>query len=419
MQNETQSQPRVVIVGGGFGGLSVARELKKTQARVTVVDRNNYHLFQPLLYQVATAGLSPGDIAEAIRSILKRQKNTEVIMAEVSRIDLVARRIFFGEQTLPYDYLVLAPGAQYQYFGHLDWERWAPGLKTVEDALEIRKKILYAFECAELEEDPARRQALLTFVIVGGGPTGTELAGAIAELAHRGFAADFRRIDPGKARILLIEAGPRILPSFEEGLSKKAEQALERLGVEVKTRHAVEEVRETGATVNGEFIPSHTVLWAAGVAASPMIQQLNCPVDRQGRAMVEPSLSLPGHPEVFVIGDAARVEQQGQPLPGIAPVAMQQGRYVGKRIREGIQGKKSSGEFRYIDKGELATMGRSFAVAEIGRWKFAGFFAWLLWLFVHIFFLIGMENRVLVFIQWAWMYFTYERGARMITFKKC
>lgn len=410
------NQPRVVIIGGGFGGLSAARELSKPSVKVTLIDRTNYHLFQPLLYQVATAGLSPGDIAEAIRSILKKQKNTEVLMAEVSGLDLEAKQVALGDQTLSYDYLVLAPGARYQYFGHPEWEQWAPGLKTVEDALEIRKKILLAFEQAEMEADLEKQRACLNFVVVGGGPTGVELAGSIAELAHRGLSADFRHIDPEQARILVVEAGPRILPSFPESLSEGAEGALKRLGVEVRKNSPVQKIEAEGVWIAGEFLPTRTVLWAAGVSASPLISLLHGEKDRAGRAVVGPDLALPGHPEVFVIGDAALVRQNNKPLPGIAPVAMQEGRYVGRRIRHLVKNKTELAPFYYVDKGQLATVGRSFAVAELKNWKLSGFFAWLLWLFVHIFFLIGLQNRILVFIQWAWAYFTYERGARMITY---
>jgi len=415
MNESNKNKTRVLIVGGGFGGLSAARGLAKADAQVTLIDRNNYHLFQPLLYQVATAGLSPGDIAEAIRSIVKRQKNTEVLMSEVERVDLEAKRLHLPDRILDYDYLILATGARYNYFQHPEWEKIAPGLKTVEDALEIRRKILLNFEHAELEEDPEKRAALLNFVVIGGGPTGVEMAGSIAELAHRGMARDFRRIDPKDARILLIEAGPRILTSFPETLSLKAEGELKKLGVELWKNSPVEKIDSTGVWIKGEWTPSQAVVWAAGVTASPLVSSLPVEKDRMGRAAVGPELSLPSHPEVFVIGDAAAAMQDGKALPGLAPVALQQGRYVARLLKRRLQG-KATPHFHYLDKGQLATVGRAFAIAEIRRWKMSGFFAWLAWLFVHIFFLIGMQNRILVMMQWSWAYFTYERGARMITF---
>jgi len=413
--SEKNPKPKVLIVGGGFGGISAAHGLAKVPVEVTLVDRNNYHLFQPLLYQVATAALSPGDIAEAIRSILRKQKNIEVLMAEVQDIDLHAKEVKIRDRSLNYDYLILAPGARYNYFSHPEWESIAPGLKTIEDALAIRRKILLSFERAELEEDPKRREALMNFVVIGGGPTGVEMAGSIAELAHRGMARDFRNIDPKRARILLIEAGPRILTSFPETLAAKAESELLRLGVELKTNSPVEKIDTEGVWIKGELLPSPTVLWAAGVTASPLLSLLPTPKDRMGRALVNEDLALPEHPEVFVIGDAAALKQGEQFLPGLAPVALQEGRYAAIRIKHLLQGKETPA-FHYFDKGQLATVGRAFAVAEIRHWRMSGFFAWLAWLFVHIFFLIGMRNRVLVFVQWAWAYFTYERGARMITF---
>jgi NADH dehydrogenase len=397
--------------------LEAAKGLKKADVQVTLIDRNNYHLFQPLLYQVATAGLSAGDIAEPVRSILKRQKNAEVLMAEVTGLDLSARRVLLKDRSVTYDYLILATGARYQYFGHDDWEKTSPGLKTVEDALAIRRKILSAFEEAEMEPDPEKRKSLLNFVIVGGGPTGVELAGAIAELAHKALAQDFRRMDPASARILLIEAGPRILSAFPEDLSEKAEGALKHLGVTVKKHSPVERITNEGVFLPGEFIPSKTVLWAAGVVVSPLIQSLGGPSDSMGRVKVDSDLSLPDHSEVFVVGDAAHVVQDEKILPGIAPVAMQEGRYVARvierRARAGLTPTPTR-PFHYFDKGQLATVGRSFAVAEFGKWKISGFVAWLMWLFIHIFFLIGLQNRILVFVQWAWAYFTFERGSRVI-----
>ncbi len=416
VMDAAQKNPIVLVVGGGFGGIHLVKALRKAPVRVVLVDRNNHHLFQPLLYQVATAGLSPGEIAEPIRKIFKNQKNVEVLMAEVTRIDPKKNEVHLGERVLGYDYLVLAPGSRYNYFGHESWERIAPELKTLENALEIRQRILLAFEKAEMEEDPQQRQALLNFVIVGGGPTGVELAGAIAELAHHALAGDFRHLDVNSVRILLLEAGPTILPSFPPKLAEKARKELRKLGVEVRENAAAEELRETGAVVAGEFIPAGNMLWAAGVKASPLVRDLGCGLDRLGRALVGSDLSVPGFPNIFVIGDAASVMQGSRPLPGLAPVAIQEGRYVAKLIRSKVSGTKLPPPFHYVDKGQLATVGRAFAVAEIGKLKFGGFVGWLLWVFVHIFFLIGMQNRMMVFLQWVWYYFTFERGARLITF---
>jgi NADH:quinone reductase (non-electrogenic) len=414
MPHPSSTRPHVVVVGAGFGGLEAARRLKNAPVDVTVIDRNNYHLFQPLLYQVATAGLSAGDIAEPIRSILRKNKNTEVLMAEVTGIDLERRKVFLPDRSISFDYLILAPGARYNYFGHDDWKEIAPGLKTVEDALEIRRKILLAFEKAEMESDPEKRRAFLNFVIVGGGPTGVEMAGAIAELAHKALAMDFRSMDPASARILLVEAAPRLLLSFPEDLAERATRALQHLGVEIRTNSPVEKIDTDGVWMKGEFIPAKTVLWAAGVIISPLVKALQCELDKAGRVSVAPDLSLPGHPRVFVIGDAARVLQDGTTLPGLAPVALQEGRYAARLIENREKGRKTLPPFRYFDKGQLATVGRAFAVAQFGKTKLAGFFAWLVWLFVHIFFLIGLQNRILVFIQWAWAYFTFERGSRIV-----
>jgi NADH dehydrogenase len=411
----TFSKPVVVIVGGGFGGLQAAKSLKKSPVRIVLVDRNNYHLFQPLLYQVATAGLSPSDIAEPIRKILKDQANAEVRMAEVTGIDLAGKTLRGKEESLTYDYLVLAPGASYNYFGHDPWAKIAPELKTLQNALEIRQRILLSFERAEVESEEKKKQELLTFVVVGGGPTGVEMAGSIAELTHRALFSDFRHLDMGKVRILLAEAGPRILPSFPESLAAKARAELVKLGVEVRERSPVEEISDAGVRMAGEFIPARNVLWAAGVKASSLIQSLGGELDSQGRIKVRPDLSLRDHPEVFVIGDAAHCLQEGKPLPGLAPVALQQGRYVGRLITSRVTGRPPPPPFRYFDKGQMATVGRAFAIAEIGKLKFSGFFGWLMWIFVHIFFLIGMRNRVAVLLQWAWYYFTYERGSRLIT----
>jgi NADH dehydrogenase len=408
--------PHVVIVGGGFGGLLAARGLRNAPVRVTIIDRNNYHLFQPLLYQVATAGLSPADIAAPIRNVVGRQRNTSVIMAEVVGVDTKAQRVLLPDRSVPYDYLILATGARYNYFGHPEWESLAPGLKSITDATSIREKILLAFESAEMERDPEKQRALMTFILVGAGPTGVEMAGAIAELAHRALARDFRHIDPTSARILLLEAGPRILTAFPEDLAEKAKQALERMGVEVRTNAAVEKVDETGVVVGGKHIPSHTVLWTAGVIASPAGTWLGAETDRAGRVKVQADLSVPGHPNIFVIGDTALALQDGKPLPGVAPVAMQQGRYVADLITRRIQGRPEQ-PFHYHDKGNVATVGRSFAIVDLGRVKLSGFLAWVLWMAIHIFYLIGFRNRLLVMLEWAWAYFTFQRGARLITWQ--
>ena len=407
--------PHVVIVGAGFGGLYAARALKRADVRVTVIDRRNHHLFQPLLYQVATAGLSPGDIAYPIRAVLRRQKNARVLLEEAVGVDVAARKVVLKTGEIPYDYLILATGAQHSYFGHDDWEPWAPGLKSLEDALEIRRRILLAFERAEREADESRRKALLTFVIVGGGPTGVELAGAIAEISRHVMAQDFRVIDPRQARIVLVEAGPRILPAYPESLSAKAQASLEKMGVEVLTKSLVTSVRPDAVSIGDRRIPTTTTVWAAGVQASPLARSLGVPLDRAGRVLVQPDLTVPGHPEVFVIGDLATfLHQGGKLLPGVAPVAIQQGRHAARNIVRACQGKALE-PFHYIDKGSLATIGRAAAVADFGRIKLSGFFAWLAWLLVHIFFLIGFRNRFVVMIDWAWAYFCYHRAARLIT----
>jgi len=407
--------PHVVIVGGGFGGLNAARVLARRPVRVTLLDRRNYHLFQPLLYQVASAALSPADIATPLRSILRKAANVSVLLAEAATIDLTHRRLVLDQGELGYDALILAAGAGHSYFGHDDWELLAPGLKTLEDALEIRRRVLLAFEAAEREPDGAERRALLTFVIVGAGPTGVELAGALAEIARETIAHDFRAIDPRQARIILLEGGPRILPSFPAPLSLKAESALSKLGVEVRTGSAVTRITPDAVWVGGEQIRSRAVLWAAGVAASPLARSLGAPLDRAGRVLVEPDLSIPGHPEAFVIGDlAAFIHQTGQPLPGLAPVAIQQGRAVADNVWRRLRGEPTR-PFHYFDKGNMAAIGRAKAVAVMGRLRLWGFPAWLAWLFVHITYLIGFRNRFLVLFEWAWAYFTYQRGARLIT----
>jgi NADH dehydrogenase len=412
--------PHVVIVGAGFGGLYAARALKGAPVRVTVVDRTNHHLFQPLLYQVATAALSPGDIAYPIRGVLRRQANTRVLLGRAVAVDPAQRKVVLEDGEIPYDYLILATGGRHGYFGHDDWENVAPGLKTLEDALEIRRRILLAFEKAERETGAARRRALLTFAVVGGGPTGVELAGAIAEIARHVMVEDFRVIDPREARVLLLEAGPRILPAFPEALSAKAQASLERLGVEVKTGAAVTQLDAGRVILGQEIIAAETVLWAAGVTASPLARSLGVTLDRAGRVIVERDLTVPGHPEIFVIGDLAAFLHQtgnrppGQPLPGVAPVAIQQGRHAAANILRAIRGQPYL-TFHYVDKGNLATIGRAAAVADFGFLRLSGLLAWLAWLFIHIFFLIGFRNRFVVLFEWAWAYLTYQRAARLIT----
>jgi NADH dehydrogenase len=384
--------------------------------RVTVLDRRNHHLFQPMLYQVATAALNPSDIAAPIRSVLRDQPNTEVLLGEVESIDPVARRVVLTDGAdSTYDYLIVATGARHSYFGHDEWEPIAPGLKSIEDALTIRQRVLLAFEKAEREPDPVRRHALLTFVVVGGGPTGVEMAGAVAELRRYALRRDFRRIDPGEATVLLLEGGPRLLPSYPPSLSEKAKLELRRLGVEVRTETLVTNIRPGSVIAAGWTIPTKTVIWAAGNVASPVLRSLGVPLDDAGRAVVEPDCTVPGYPEVFVLGDAALFNhQEGGPLPGISPVAIQMGQYAARTIVGDIEGQPRRA-FHYWDKGQLAVIGRGRAVADIWKLHFAGFLAWLIWTFVHIFFLIGFRNRVMVMIQWAWSYVTFGRGARLIT----
>ncbi len=408
-----------MIVGSGFGGLSAARALARTPVRVTVIDRTNHHTFQPLLYQVATGGLSPGEIAAPIRSILRSYDNIEVLMVEVTGFDLDRRVVQTAEEEIPYDYLIVASGASHAYFGHDEWEEFAPGLKTIDDALEIRRRVLLAFELAERQAAAGEKTAPLNFVVVGAGPTGVELAGTLAEICRHAMTHEFRAIDPEQTHILLIEGGPRVLAAYPEDLSVSALKQLQRLGVDVRTSTVVTGV-EAGAIRVGETrLEAAVVLWAAGVAASPLGKQLGAPLDRAGRVQVQPDLSLPGHPEIFVIGDLASLkDESGKMLPGVAPVAMQEGRFVAKLVRCEIEAgvtKVPRPKFHYWDKGSLATIGRAAAVADFGKVHISGYFAWLSWLFVHILFLIGFRNRLLVFIQWAWSYFTYERGARLIT----
>jgi NADH:ubiquinone reductase (H+-translocating) len=410
------SEPHVVILGGGFAGLYAARGLRRAPVRVSLVDRRNHHLFQPMLYQVATAGLSPSDIAAPIRTVFRRQPNTEVLLAEAQSIDTTRRKVHLTDGSdITYDYLIVATGARHSYFGHDDWELLAPGLKALEDALEIRKRVLLAFERAERETDTVRRHAYLTFVVVGGGPTGVEVAGAVAELRRYALRRDFRRIDPTEATVMLLEGGPRLLPTYPPSLSDKAKRDLRRLGVDVRTETLVTDIRPGAVIAAGWTIPTQTVIWAAGNVASPLLRSLDTPLDQIGRAIVEPDCTIPNHPEVFVLGDAAMFNHQdGGPLPGVAPVAIQMGQYTARTITGDLEGHPRR-PFNYWDKGLLAVIGRGRAVADIWKLHFGGFLAWLIWTFVHISFLIGFRNRVLVMIQWAWSYVTYGLGARIIT----
>jgi NADH dehydrogenase len=407
--------PRVVIVGAGFGGLAAAKALAGGPFDVTVVDRHNYHLFQPLLYQVATAGLSPADIAAPIRGILRGSNNISVHLAKVLDVDTGAQSVITDRRAIPYDYLILATGARHAYFGHDEWEPVAPGLKRIDDATELRRRILLAFETAETEVSAEERMRLLTFVVVGGGATGVEMAGAIAELARKALAADFRNIDPREASIILVEAGPRLLPSFDAHLSGYAQRALQSLGVTVLLDAAVTACDASGVAIGERRIDSRTIVWAAGVRASPAGKWLDADTDPAGRVFVNPDLSVPGHPYVFAIGDTAHVpDGNGRPLPGVATVAKQQGHYVAKLLKRRSRG-LTPPPFRYRDPGSLATIGRSRAVAEIMGLKLTGLLAWLLWSLVHIYFLIGFRNRLVVALSWAWSYITFERGSRLIT----
>lgn len=411
---EGRGRPHVVIVGAGFGGLYAARALRRAPVDVTVIDRRNHHLFQPLLYQVATAALNPSDIAAPIRKILRRQKNTTVLLADSTQVDVERKKVDLSDGEIGYDYLILATGATDSYFGHEDWAPCAPGLKSIEDALEIRRRVLGAYEAAERTEDPERRSTWLQFVIVGAGPTGVELAGALAEISRRALARDFRNIDPTQARILLLEGLDRVLPTFPPQLSEKARRQLERLGVEVRVQKKVTGVDEEGVSLDDERIEAKTVLWAAGVAASPIAQSLGVPLDRAGRVQVMPDLTIPGRSDVFVIGDLAAFEQDGQLVPGVAPAAIQEARHAAGNITRAVKGKLYV-PFRYRDKGMLAVIGRSAAVANLRHLKLSGFIAWLTWVIVHLYLLIGFRNRIIVMFEWAWAYFTYERGARLIT----
>lgn len=411
----TDKKPRVVVVGAGFGGLEAARKLAKLPVQVTVIDRKNHHTFQPLLYQVATAGISPGEIAAPVRWILRGRDNVEVLLGEVVGFDLRRRRVKLTDLEIDYDYLVVAAGAGHSYFGHDQWERLAPPLKTVEDALEIRRRVLLAFELAEKRSIANEPEGPLNFVIIGGGPTGVELAGTLAEIARQVLRNEFKGIDPKRTRIILLEGGPRILPTYAPDLSDSAVRQLDKLGVEVRAPAMVTNLEPGAVWVGEERIPATVILWAAGVAASGLGKQLDAPLDRAGRVMINRDLSLPHHPEVFVIGDLASLKDEaGKLLPGVAPVAMQEGRAVAKNIARDLENTPRK-DFHYVDKGSLATIGRAAAVAQIRGLHISGYFAWLAWLFVHVFFLIGFRNRLIVLIQWAWSYITYERGARLIT----
>lgn len=416
MQARTEENPRVVIVGAGFGGLSAAQELAGAPFDVTLIDRHNYHLFQPLLYQVATAGLSPADIAAPIRSIVRGRSNQTVMLATVTGVDLKASEVIADERRIPFDYLILATGAQHAYFGHDDWEPFAPGLKTIDDATRFRARMLLAFERAESETDADERRRLLTFVVIGGGPTGVEMAGAIAELARRALAKDFRTIDPASARVILVEAGPRLLTAFDPSLSDRAQRSLEGLGVEIRLGKAVTSCDADGVVLGDQRIEARTIMWGAGVMASPAGRWLNVPSDRAGRVMVNPDLSVPGYSNVFVIGDTATVnDSSGKSLPGVAPVAKQQGRYVAKSLIAAANGRAATAPFAYRDFGSLATIGRKHAIMQLGRFKLSGFIAWLLWCVAHIYFLIGFRNRIIVALNWMWNYVTFQRGTRLIT----
>jgi NADH:ubiquinone reductase (H+-translocating) len=415
MEDRDAKKPQVVIVGAGFGGLEAAKKLACKEVSLTVIDRTNYHLFQPLLYQVATAALSPANIAAPVRSILSNCKNVEVILAEVESVDVDAKKVKTPDAEIDYDYLILATGARHSYFGHDEWEKLAPGLKSLEDAVELRRRILMAFEYAEKVTDEAARKAAMNFVIIGGGPTGVEMAGAIAEISRHALAKDFRRINPSEARVILIEGTSRLLGGYPEDLSASAEKQLIDLGVEVRTDARVTHVSETGVQVNGEFIPCRVKIWAAGNNASFVGKTLGVPVDRVGRVIVNEDLTIPGHPEVQVIGDLANFPHQtGEPLPGVSPVAMQQGRHAARNVLAMMKGSKPR-RFRYWDKGSMATIGRNKAVADLRFMRLSGLPAWLAWLFVHIIFLVGFRNRLLVLLQWAWAYLTFDKGARLIT----
>jgi NADH dehydrogenase len=407
--------PRVVIIGAGFAGINAAKKLERAPVRVTVVDRKNHHVFQPLLYQVALAVLSPAEIASPVRTVVRKASNIEVLLGRVTGFDLEKRTVRIDDLQLPYDFLIVASGATHAYFSHPEWEQYAPGLKTIEDAIEIRRRVLQAFETAEREAFATGASPPLTFVVIGGGPTGVELAGAISDISKRYMEHDFRAIDPGKARIILLEGGPRVLPVYPDDLSASAEKQLTQMGVEVRTNAMVTNVEPGVVTVGKEKIPAEVILWGAGVSASPLGRMLGVPIDRAGRVLVMPDLSVTGHPEVFVAGDLASVKMKdGKPVPGLAPAAIQMGKFAARQIERSVEGKPRQ-EFAYRDKGTLATIGRSKAVADMGKLHFSGYLAWLAWLFIHLFFLIGFRNRLLVMMEWAWAYITYNQGARLIT----
>lgn len=408
--------PRVVIIGAGFGGLEAAKSLDKHPVQVTIIDRHNHHVFQPMLYQVATAGLSPADIAAPVRHIFKKQKNVAVLMAEVTGIDVQEQRVHLREddQTVPYDYLIVATGATNNYFKHEEWQHFAPGLKSLNDGLDIRRKVLLAFEAAERESDAEKRKALLTFVLVGGGPTGVELAGALAELVRNAFAGDFRHIHPQSARIILVQGPARVLPHFPAAIARKVQRHLAQMGVELRTGVHVTAIDEGGVQIGKDRVETRNVIWTAGVKASPAGQWLNAPVDHDGRVKVQRDLTVPGHDTIFVIGDTALVTQKGKHLPGVAPVAIQEGRYAASVIADRVAGKVHPRPFRYFDKGTLATVGRAFGVVNIGPLRFTGTLAWFTWLFVHLLFLIGLPKRLQVFLQYAWTYLSFQKGDRIV-----
>lgn len=410
------ARPRVVIIGGGFGGIAAAKKLKRANVDITLIDRTNHFTFQPLLYQVATAALAPSDITAPIRWVLRSQRNTEVLMAEAREIDTARRvvRIDDDLRELPYDYLIVAPGSRHHYFGHDEWEPYAPGLKAIEDASEIRRRFLLAYEIAEKTDDPREREEYLTFVVIGGGPTGVELSGAIPFIAKRALVAEFRRVDTRKTRVILVEAGPRILPSFPEDLAAHAARDLADLGVEIRVNSFVTSVEPDGVRIGDEKISTRTAFWAAGNKASPLGGFLGAPLDDAGRVKVNADLSVPGHPEIFAIGDLATFPQDGRLVPWVAPAANQQGAFAAKSIIRDLR-KQPRGKFHYFNKGDLATIGRHRAIADFGRVRFAGRLAWFLWLFVHIMYLVGFRNRIVVFIEWAYAYFTYQAGVRLIT----
>jgi len=420
------NQPhRVVIIGGGFGGLSAALRLKRAPVQVTLIDRCNYHLFQPLLYQVATGALSPANIASPLRTILKRQKNTRVLLAEATRIDAADRRVILSDGAVEYDTLIVSAGARHQYFGHDEWEEFAPGLKTIDDATDMRRRILLAFEAAEREPDPEKLRAWMTFVIVGAGPTGVELAGTLGEIASDALRDDFRKINTSEARIILVEGTDRVLPVYPQQLSAAARRMLERLGVTVRTGAMVTDIRKESVTVREgdrtETIPTRTILWAAGVLGSPLgriiSQVAGAALDKAGRVIVEPDLTVPGHPEIFVIGDLANFSHQGgKPLPGVAQPAIQEGRYVARAIERRLRG-ETTPPFHYLDQGNLATIGRAAAVADLNWLRLSGIPAWLMWVFIHLMYIVEFQNRLLVLVQWAWLFITYDRSARLITGK--